>query len=49
MQWSKQELKSVILTDGICEALEMSKKEQTRRMRTMQKRLSRIHLNHFKF
>jgi len=29
------------MADGICEALEMSKKEQTRRMRTMQKRLSR--------
>ena len=25
------------MADGICEALEMSKKEQTRRMRTMQK------------
>ena len=29
------------MADGICEALEMAKKEQTRRMRTMQKRLSR--------
>ena len=29
------------MADGICEALEMPKKEQRRRMRTMQKRLSR--------